>query len=190
MPSIIGTGSTGVLATRLDEIDQTCRRGLYLIAMRALGEDDEAREAVQEVLARAVEAIRADRVPAHVPLPCFVHGIARHVLADAIRLRVQRTLVSLETQDHIASMSHSALDAIVAMEERQHLALALQRLPDDDRELLRRCYVDGEGLVEIARSSGEPDHRIRKRKSRALDRLRSLMGVRSHDSPPQATDRA
>ena len=44
---------------------------------------------VQETLARTIEALHADRVPDHVPLTHFLYGIARHVIADEIRRRVE-----------------------------------------------------------------------------------------------------
>lgn len=177
-----------VAPARLDEIDQTCRHGLYLIALRSLGDEEDAREVVQETVARTIEALTNDRVPAHVPVPAFIHGVARHVIIDMLRHRVRRASMSVESPDEVAEECRSSLDALIADEDRQRLSLALRRLPAGEQELLRRCYVMGEGLIDIARSSGEPAERIRKRKSRALDRLRRLLDPPRHESTFRATE--
>lgn len=190
MASPIAATTDAGIVSRLAEIDETCRHGLYLIALRALGDDDEAREMVQETLVRTIEALTAGRVPRQLPVPSFAHGIARHVIADVIRNRVRHATVSLDGSDVIPGGQKSPLDALVSSEETRRLAQALQQLPVEDRQLLERCYVRGEGLVEIARASGEPSDRIRKRKSRAIERLRALMSFPRHDSAVNATEKA
>lgn len=173
----------------LAELEPTCRRGVLLVAIRALGREEEARDVAQEVMARAVVAIREGRVPTGVALPTFVHGIARHVIADVIRARMRRRAEPLPEDAGIPGPGASPLDAIVATEERARLADALQGLPQEDRNLLHRAYVEGEPLEAIAASLGVPGERIRKRKSRVLQRLRAIMGT-GHDSRPRATERA
>ena len=44
-----------------------------------------------------------------------------------------------------------------------------------DRDLLGLCYFEGLTAVEIADRLGEPPERIRKRKSRAVERLRQAL---------------
>lgn len=169
-------------AARLAELGPTLRRGLFLIAMRSLANEDDAREAVQETLARTIEALHADRVPDHVPLTHFLYGIARHVIADEIRRRTRHPSITLEADAVVPVARAGALDTIVADEDRSRLANAVRALPAEDRELLRRCYDQGEALVDIAASLGIPDVRLRKRKSRALRRLRAFLGDPGHDS--------
>jgi RNA polymerase sigma-70 factor (ECF subfamily) len=174
----------------LSELDPTCRHGLFLIAMRSLGNEDDARDAVQEILARALEAIRGDRIPPEVPVPRFVQGIARHVLCDTVRQRIRHQSDAGDATDLLPANDPSALDRIVAIEERESLRIALNRLRGADRELLRLCYVDGRSLADIAKELGVSSERIRKKKSRALERLRALLSPRRHVSPPHATDKA
>ena len=109
-------------------------------------------------------------------------------LADILRQRIRegRTRPS----DDLPSGAPSPLDHLVRKEEVDRVRSALGRLPDRDRSLLRRFFVEGERLIDIARLQGEPAERIRKRKSRALARLRDEMGeIRSgHVSPELSTD--
>lgn len=156
-------------------LSQTIARGLEIVAVRALGDADEARDAVQETLARALAAIRDNRLPPGVPLEAFVYGIARHVIADVQRRRVRERGATGDPGD-LPAPGPSALEALVDAEERETVARALAAIPTADRELLEWCFVDGERVAAIAVRLGEPAERVRKRKSRALERLRQGFG--------------
>lgn len=164
------------------------RAGLELLALRALGSLDAAREAVQETLARAIVALQNGQPSDLAKLPAFVAGIARHVCVDM--LRAQRRVVPLDTlsADHQLSGEADALSALVSAAERARVRGALARLTRDDRELLQLCYYDGLTPGEIAARLGEPAERVRKRKSRALERLREVFhGAVSHETSSSAT---
>lgn len=173
----------GVLA----ELGPTLTRGLTLVALRALGTADDAEEAVQEILARAVEAISVGRVPAEVPLHAFVYGIARHVLSDAKRRRGKERQHLDTAVTPLAASQPSPLECLIKQEERDHVDWALGRLSAQERRLLTHCFVEGESIQSIASRSGLPAERLRKRKSRALKRLRTLLVKRfghAAGSPP------
>ncbi len=153
---------------------ESLRDGVELVALRALGDLEEAREAAQETLARAFGAVSAGRVPAGVPLAAFVHGIARHVVADVLRRRVREQ--GNPANDPPTTADPSPLERLISTEERERVRGALRRLPRRDRELLRRCFMAGERVADIAAELGEPAERVRKRKWRALEQLRRLLG--------------
>ncbi len=163
------------------------RQGLHLLAVRALGTADAAEEAVQETLARAVAALARDQLADPAKLPAFVAGIARHVVIDMIRAR--RRLVSFEALPSTAHPAHDpdALGVLVTAGEKARVRAALALLAESDRDLLRLCYIEGLAPGEIAERTGEPADRIRKRKSRALERLREAFhgasGPRHADAP-------
>ena len=144
--------------------------GLHLTVARSLGDPDDVADAVQQILTSALEASRDGRIPSTVSLAAYVHGIARHVIADALarRIRDRRS----EGVDGLRSGTLSPLEALVRKEQATLVGEALAELPRRDRVLLRRCFVDGERVVDIAADLGEPAARVRKRKSRALARLR------------------
>jgi RNA polymerase sigma-70 factor (ECF subfamily) len=159
--------------------------GLELIACRALGNRDDARDAVQEVVARALAALESGRVIKET-IAAFVHGIAMHVIADVHRARA-KTVAGSSAIETLPADQASQLDLLIDGQEREALAAALSRLQEDDRHLLRRCFVDGEHIADIARDTGERADRIRKRKSRALQRLRELLRAAGHISRDHAT---
>lgn len=151
-------------------ITATLMAGLELIATRRLGNVDEARDAAQESLARAVAAIRAGRAPAAAEFELYVYGILRHVIAD-----MRRRPAPLTLSDAAPAPGPSALECIVSAERRAAVRDAFDRLGADDQALLTRCFAEGRRIVAIAGDTGEPPDRLRKRKSRALQRLRALL---------------
>jgi len=165
------------------------RPGLELLALRTLGSADASREAVQETLARAVVALANGQPSDPAKLPAFVAGIARHVVVDM--LRAARRVVPLDAlpaADHPSSNT-DALSALVSAAERTRVRDALSHLSAPDRELLRLCYFEGLSPGEIAERLGEPADRVRKRKSRALERLRqAFRGKEGHDGRPIPTE--
>ena len=162
--------------------------GLLLVAARALGDMDDARDAVQETMARALEALRGNRVPAGVALEAFVYGIARHVITDVHRRRARERGTAGDV-GALSAPGPSALDALAIAEERDAVARALRALPVADRNLLEQCFVRGERGAAIAARLGEPAERIRKRKSRALARLRDELrrAPVGHEPPSRPT---
>jgi len=109
------------------------------------------------------------------------------VIVDMQRARYR--LVSLESLPLATHPSYhpDALKALVSAEERAQVRAALVSLSESDRDLLRVCYVEGLAPGEIADRTGEPAQRIRKRKSRAMERLREAF--HGADAPGHAEAR-
>jgi RNA polymerase sigma-70 factor, ECF subfamily len=143
------------------------------MALRSLGSVPAAEEAAQETLARAVEALQSGQLRDPERVAAFVSGIARHVIADACRARKRD--VPLEGLPEAAAVAGTgdALAALISTAEQGAVRTALARLSAGDRELLRLAFFEGLEPAEIAARLGEPAERIRKRKSRALERLRA-----------------
>ena len=152
---------------------------LEIIAVRALGPGDDARDVVQEVLARAVQAIDEQRA-IYSSLAAFVRGIATHVIAD-VRQERRRMPIADESTDVIPAAEAGPLQLLIDEQDRRAMDAAVARLAPDDRALLKRCFVDGMSTADIARERGEPASRVRKRKSRAMQQLRAMLGVAGGD---------
>jgi RNA polymerase sigma factor (sigma-70 family) len=155
--------------------------GLEIIALRRLGDADDARDAVQETLARLLSRVREGRVADRRELELVAYGIVRHVIVDMLRIRGRR--VALDSVELVCPAT--ALQGLVSAEERHELRAGLATLAAADRDLLTRCFVEGERIGRIAESLGEPAERVRKRKSRALARLADAIRSRIR---PRADD--
>lgn len=163
------TGAAGEIdAGRLELL----RSGLRMMALRALDDAEAADEVVQETLVRALGVLRSGRELDPAELGPFVGGIARHVIADVQRER--RRVVSLDAVPDRGDPAgtEDPLAALVSAGERARLRAALGTLSSGDCEILRLSFFEGLTPGQLAGRLGEPSERVRKRKSRALERLR------------------
>lgn len=167
---------------RPEELEQL-RAGLRAMALRALGDPDVADEVAQETLARTVEALREGRVWEGASLGTFARGIARHVIADVFRRRDRIRGLDALPEAAERPPSSDALSLLISAQERERLLQALRQLSAGDREILQLSYFEGLTPADIAERLDEPPVRIRKRKSRALDRLRrAFLDTTGHES--------
>jgi RNA polymerase sigma-70 factor (ECF subfamily) len=160
------------------------------MALRALGNADAAEEAAQEALARALAALANGRAREIQNLGAFVHGIARHVIADVQRGGKRLVGAEVLANQPDPASTQDALGRAVAAEERECVRAALRRLSSGDREILHLSFYEGLTPAEVADRLGEPALRVRKRKSRALERLRRVfLGATSgHDATAGSTN--
>lgn len=157
------------------EVIERLRHGLQIMALHALGDREAAEEVAQESLVRALEALRDDRVRKPENLGAFVRGVARHVIADTCRGYRRSVPLDVVGSQPGTSADQDPLSVLVTKEELRRVHGALGQLSAPDRTLLRLCFFEGLAPTEIAERSGEPAPRIRKRKSRALKRLRETL---------------
>ena len=168
------------------------RPALRLIALRALGDPDAAEDVAQETLARALSAVQAGRLRDHTRLAAFVHGIARHVILDVMNAQRRRGTTDIT---ELPVPTPDALASLVATEDLEALRFAMRQLGEEELALLRLLFVEGLTSAEAAQRLAEPADRIRKRKSRLMERLRAFFhanrgGVRHEIEPAPTTPAA
>jgi RNA polymerase sigma-70 factor (ECF subfamily) len=157
-------------AERLEQF----RDGIRLLALRSLGDPELAEEVAQETLARALVALRdGRRCGPPRSLQAYVRGIAHNVIAATIRDR-SHTRRFLESYGPTQARPPGALEVLVAAERAERVRSALRQLSGADRQILRLCYYEDLPSREVARRLGQPGPRVRKRKSRAVARLRRV----------------
>lgn len=156
------------------------RDGVRIMALRALGSADAAEEVAQETLARALSALESGRLANPQSLPAYVHGIARHVIADVHRSRKRTVPLGFDGGAAPELDGPDALDGLISSEQMDRVREALEELSPGDREVLRLSFFEGLTPSEIAESQGVPPPTVRKRKSRALERLRQVFFLDSH----------
>lgn len=138
------------------------------LCMALLGAQADADEAVQETLLRAHRAMASYRAEGSVK--AWLCGIARHVCAHVLETR-RKTRELLE----VVPMEDVARDAFETRRRARVLRDALAKLKPSEREALALRYVADLSHREIAVACGLDEAAARKRISRALGRLRSVM---------------
>ncbi len=162
------------------------RDGIRIMALRALDSVDAAEEVAQETLTRALSALESGRLSNPQSLPAYVHGIARHVIADIHRSRKRTVPLGFDDGAAPALDGTDALDGLINREQQDRVRAVLEDLSPGDREVLRLSFFDGLTPSQISESQGVPAPTIRKRKSRALEHLRQafLSGSHAGEGPP------
>ena len=174
---------------------EVLRSGLRIVALRSLGDLEAAEEAAQEALVRGLEAIDKGRLNHPENPGAYFRGILRHVIADTVRR--QRRTVSLEKVPETPDLSPSsdALQLLISEEQKVLVDQMMAELSPQARECLRLSFFRGLSPREIALRLGEPAARIRKRRSRALQKIREAIqqgagSEEGHETERQSTREA
>ncbi|MCX5745505.1 MAG: RNA polymerase sigma factor [Proteobacteria bacterium] len=136
-----------------------------------LGSQADADEAVQETLLRAHRAMPTYRGEG--TIKAWLCGIARHVCARMLETRRKgreaRELLELVPTDEASA------DSFALRQRSRMVRDALERLKPTEREALVLRYVADLSHREIAAACNLDEATARKRTSRALARLRTVM---------------
>jgi RNA polymerase sigma-70 factor (ECF subfamily) len=145
---------------------------LLSYASRRLPTQEQAKDAVGETMTRAVANI--DRLRGEGGgFDAWMYGIMRHVVLDAQRL------LSREGPGLIpdaADASPLPGDRVVARDDAVEVRQAFDRLSPADQELLELRVVAELSADEVASVLGRRPGAVRMAQSRALTRLRELLG--------------
>ncbi len=154
---------------------RTYQRVLGRLAMSLLGSQADADEVVQETLLRAHRAMatyRGDGSP-----KAWLCGIARHVCAHVIETR-QRGRVGAELATQAFALvpgDAASREAFEVKKRARAIRAALEQLKPSEREALVLRYVADLSHREIAVACGIDEAAARKRISRALARMRTVL---------------
>jgi RNA polymerase sigma-70 factor (ECF subfamily) len=155
------------------ELFERFERHVFSIAMRRLGDYNEAQELCQDVFVQAMQKIGQLREP-----ECFVswlRAITHRMAINRIVRRVPDTSAGPEALDAACVEDETPLAAALAGERRAQLRAGLARLRDLDRETLEAFYVKGQSLIEMSNAFDAPLGTIKRRLHVARKRLAKQM---------------
>lgn len=170
---------------------QACRDYLLRIAGEELEPDLRAKggasDIVQETLLEAQRDFNQFHGAREDELMAWLRRLLLHNVADFTRRfrtgkRFAGREVALEGDRQTASAEQFVLDTpspsghAMARERLEELERALERLPEDYRQLIRWRYQEELSFEEIARRLERSENAVRKLWFRAVERLRQEMG--------------
>lgn len=130
-----------------------------------------AQDVVQEAFLTAYEHLDQLREPA-----AFPGWLRRIVISQCARITRERSYDQRRLSDEMHGDSDSDPDAMVDGRELQReLRRALDRLPEHERQVTERFYLDGWSQQEIADAMGLPLTTVKKRLQYAREHLREQM---------------
>ncbi|MFL6116243.1 MAG: RNA polymerase sigma factor SigM [Catenulispora sp.] len=185
-------------ADAFGELFRRHRDRLWSVALRTLGDPEEAADALQDAMVSAYRAAGSFRGDAAVTT--WLHRVVVNACLDRIRRRNSRPTVPLPEVE-TESQRPSATDDIANIDLRLALASALATLSEEQRVALILVDVEGYTVEEAARALGVAAGTIKSRCARARAKLLPLLrhlresdtsgssGNRSADSRVKVTTR-
>lgn len=128
-------------------------------------------DVAQEVLLVAWRR-RRDLDPERSLLPWLL-VTTRHIAVATNRRAIRQEAGDLDTVDHLQQWERGQ-DRRAAAEELVHLRQALDGVPQEDRDLVRLCFVEGLSYDDASTALGLTPPATRKRVQRIRGRLRSF----------------
>jgi RNA polymerase sigma-70 factor (ECF subfamily) len=166
------SGDGAAFAALVSNQEEIAFRTAYLIARNAA----DAEDAVQAGLVKAWRALPRFRRGA--PVRPWLLAIVANEARNRRRAAGRREGLALRAAHELPSggAAPSPEGSLVAAEQRAELLAALERLRDDDREVLSCRYLLELGEEETAQVLSLARGTVKSRTSRALDRLRAELG--------------
>jgi RNA polymerase sigma-70 factor (ECF subfamily) len=157
------------------ELVRRHRDRLWAVALRTLGDREEAADAVQDALISAFRS--ADRFRGDSAVTTWLHRIVVNACLDRVRRRQARPTVPLPDSDPGNAEAPFDSDTVLVV----HAALA--QLPADQRAALVLLDMQGYSVAEIAVMLGVAEGTVKSRCARGRARLAVLLGhLRTGDS--------
>jgi RNA polymerase sigma-70 factor (ECF subfamily) len=145
-------------------------RRIFAIAMRRLGDYDEAAELVQDVFLQAMEKIVQLREPA--AFAGWMRQITHRMAINRMTRRKRATAVEPETLAAVCEDTDGTpLTLALESERKAQVRAGLELLGNMDRETLEAFYVKGQSILEMSDAFEAPVGTIKRRLHTARKRL-------------------
>ncbi|HEY1829350.1 MAG TPA: sigma-70 family RNA polymerase sigma factor [Acidimicrobiales bacterium] len=146
---------------------------LLSYAARRLPTQDLAKDAVGETMTRAVASIDRFRSEGG-GFDAWIYGIARHVVLDTQRTMWREGPGLVPDVTDVAGLQPG--DPVLRRDDTTAVRSAFSQLSRADQELLELRVVAGLSAEEVGYVLGRRPGAVRMAQSRALDRLRAILG--------------
>ncbi|MDQ3629175.1 MAG: RNA polymerase sigma factor SigM [Actinomycetota bacterium] len=155
------------------------RDRMWAVAIRTLGDREEAADAVQDALVSAYR--RADSYRGDAAVSTWLHRIVVNACLDRVRRAKARPSEPLpEHQDHaqiLGHQPHDTADAAEQTETRQLVLTALRSLTPEHRSALVLVDMEGYSVGEAAEMLGCPTGTVKSRCARARAKLLPMLAA-------------
>lgn len=156
------------------------RDRLWRVALRTLGDADDAADAVQDALLSAYRAAGSFRGDAAVTT--WLHRITVNACLDLVRRKASRPSVALEDElDH--SKDVAAPDILGARETAAEILEALRRIGPEQAAAVVLVDVEGFPVAQVAEMLDVPVGTVKSRCARGRARLAALLGHLAETAP-------
>jgi RNA polymerase sigma-70 factor (ECF subfamily) len=153
----------------------------YHFAYRLAGNEQDARDLVQEAFLRAFE--RIDDYDPQKPFDAWLGTILRNIFIDGVRRLSHKQTVSMDAEpedgaplaDALSDKGKTALDGLATDEADRMVQAALAKVEPEIRTALVLCDMEGLSYEEVAKVMECPIGTVRSRLFRGRAHLRKLL---------------
>ncbi len=156
------------------ELVQRHRDRMWAVALRTLGDPEDASDALQDAFLSAYRA--AERFRGDAAVTTWLHRIVVNACLDRLRRRAIRPVVSMGDDATFDAVAPKTPDPTVAHELSLDVTAALQRIPYEQRAALILVDMMGYAVDEAAEVLEVPPGTIKSRCARGRARLLPLLG--------------
>ena len=162
--------------TAFAELVRRHRDRLWAIALRTLGDPEEAADALQDALLAAFR--RAESFRGESQVTTWLHRIVVNACLDRVRRRRLRLVEPLGEQDDREPALRAPVgpDAAEVRERREEILAALRQLTPEQRAAIVLVDMEGFSVEEAADTLGCPTGTVKSRCSRGRAKLLPLLG--------------
>jgi RNA polymerase sigma-70 factor (ECF subfamily) len=162
--------------TAFEEFFSRYARSVYSLMVRQLGDAGWADDVVQEAFISVWRFARTYRPERGAVFGCL-YTIARNAGYDAARRRQAQWLVDAPDRTDPAPTPE---DQTAAKMEAFHLHVCIERLPQNEREIIELAYLKGMSQSEIATELQTPLGTVKTRNRAALQHLAEILEREEH----------
>lgn len=156
------------------ELIQRHRDRMWAVALRTLGDPEEAADALQDAFLSAYRAVGRFRGEAAVTT--WLHRIVINACLDRLRRQSIRPAVPMGDDATLDAVAPKNADPTALHEVALDVTAALQQLPYEQRAALILVDMMGYGVDEAARVLDVPTGTVKSRCARGRARLAPLLG--------------
>lgn len=156
------------------ELIQRHRDRMWAVALRTLGDPEEAADALQDAFLSAYRAVGRFRGEAAVTT--WLHRIVINACLDRLRRQSIRPAVPMGDDATLDAVAPKNADPTALHEVALDVTAALQQLPYEQRAALILVDMMGYGVDEAARVLKVPTGTVKSRCARGRARLAPLLG--------------
>ncbi len=173
-------------ADAFEELVRRYERPLYNFILRSVRRRERADEILQDVFLKVVQ--RAGDFKGSSKLSTWLYTIARNLCIDHSRKMVFRRHKSLDAPgragadeegptllDQTAAADLGADRQAIANDLSQRITLAVEELPEEQKEVFLMRQIQGLPFKEIAEVIGVPENTVKSRMRYALERLQRAL---------------
>jgi RNA polymerase sigma factor (sigma-70 family) len=156
----------------LDRLAARWTPKLLAFASRTMGTTEAARDVVQDTWESALRGL--DRLQDPARFRSWIYAIAARKCSDALRSRYRGQRLADSASAEVAR-NDAAVDAGAAVVSHLDLAVALKRLPPEQRTAVSLYFGEEMSVAEIAVATGAPEGTVKSRLFAARLALRAFM---------------